>query len=72
MPSTKSIETKSKISDLSSRLEDVLLRLLTETDDLRDKLETEIRDREKEISDVREQLKNETKTLTDALNKEKR
>ena len=71
MPSSKSIETKSKISDLSGRLEDVLLRLLTETDDLREKLETEIRNREKEISDVRDQLKNETKTLSDALNKEK-
>ena len=70
--SSKSAETRSKISEVSTRLEDVLLRLLTETDELRDRLETEIRNREKEISEVRETLKSETKNLTDALNKEKR
>ncbi len=70
--SSKSAETRSKISEASVRLEDVLLRLLTESDELRDRLETEIRNREKEISEVREKLKTETKNLTDSLNKEKR
>ncbi len=70
--SSKSAETRSKISEASVRLEDVLLRLLTESDELRDRLETEIRNREKEISEVREKLKCETKNLTDALIKEKR
>lgn len=71
MPSTKSVETREKISELSVRIEDVLVRLLNEADDLRDRLEAEIRDREKEILDVREQLRHETKSLTDSLNKEK-
>ena len=71
MPSTKSVETREKISELSVRIEDVLVRLLSEADDLRDRLEAEIRDREKEILDVREQLRHETKSLTDSLNKEK-
>ena len=70
MPSTKSVETREKISELSVRIEDVLVRLLNEADDLRDRLEAEIRDREKEILDVREQLRHETKSLTDSLNKE--
>jgi Skp family chaperone for outer membrane proteins len=72
MSSSKCGETRSKIIDVSGRLEEVLLRLLTETEDLRDNLETEIRDREKEIRDVREVLKNETQALKDALNSEKR
>ena len=71
MPSTKSVETREKISELSVRIEDVLVRLLNEADDLRDRLEAEIRDREKEILDVREQLRHETKSLTVSLNKEK-
>ena len=71
MPSTKSVETREKISELSVRIEDVLVRLLNEADDLRDRLEAEIRDREKELLDVREQLRHETKSLTDSLNKEK-
>ena len=71
MPSTKSVETREKISELSVRIEDVLVRLLNEADDLRDRLEAEIRDRDKEILDVREQLRHETKSLTDSLNKEK-
>jgi hypothetical protein len=70
--SSKSAETRAKISEASVRLEDVLLRLLTETDELRDRLEVEIRNREKEISEVREKLKTETKNLTDSLIKEKR
>ena len=72
MSSSKSGETRSKISDVTGRLEEVLLRLLTETEDLRDKLESEVRDREREIREVRELLKNETKALTDALCSEKR
>ena len=72
MSSSKSGETRSKISDVTGRLEDVLLRLLTETEDLRDKLESEVRDREREIREVRELLKNETKALTEALSSEKR
>ena len=71
MPSTKSVETREKISELSVRIEDVLVRLLNEADGLRDRLEAEIREREKEILDVREQLRHETKSLTDSLNKEK-
>ena len=72
MSSSKSGETRTKISDVTGRLEDVLLRLLTETEDLRDKLESEVRDREREIREVRELLKNETKALTEALSSEKR
>ena len=69
---SKSSETRQKISELSVRVEDVLLRLLSETDDLRDRLEAEVRDREREVSDVRERLQNAATALNDALNKEKR
>jgi hypothetical protein len=68
----KSAETRQKISELSARHEDVLLRLLSDADDLRDRLEAEVRIREGQVSEVREQLQKEVKSLTDALEKEKR
>lgn len=72
MPLTaKSAETRSRISDTTSRLEDVFIRLLTETDQLRDGLQDEVQSREKDISAVKEVIKNNFNLIKDALDKEK-
>jgi hypothetical protein len=70
-PTAKSAETRSRISDTTSRLEDVFIRLLTETDELRNELEDEVKSRERDIAAVKEVVKNNFNLIRDALDKEK-
>ena len=56
-------ETREKIVDLSRRVEEVLLLLLSENEDLRQTLAGEISDRERETKELKDQLEKETGDL---------
>ena len=56
-------ETREKIIDLSRRVEEVLLLLLSENEEIRQTLANEISDRERENKDLRHQLEKETGDL---------
>jgi len=66
----KNEETKKKIVDTSQRIQEVLLLLLSDNDDLRDRLEKEAAERARETEELRARLEKETSNLRDQLNKE--
>ena len=61
---------KRKIIDTSQKSQEVLLLLLTDNDDLRQRLDQEAAERKKETADLRERLEKETADLKDKLDKE--
>lgn len=63
-------ETKKKIVDTSKRIEEVLLLLLSDNDDLRQRLEAEAAERKKETAELRDRLEKETGDLKEKLNNE--
>eukprot|EP00095_Tigriopus_kingsejongensis_P007650 maker-scaffold116_size340332-snap-gene-0.22 protein:Tk07650 transcript:maker-scaffold116_size340332-snap-gene-0.22-mRNA-1 annotation:"Cerebellin-3" len=65
-------EKKQKISDLSQRVEEVLLLLLTENETLKERLETEIHERSQQGDNLKNQLDQETADLKNGLAVEKK
>merc|ERR1712110_1353678 len=61
---------KKKIVDTSKRIEEVLLLLLSDNDDLRQRLEAEAAERKKETAELREGLEKETGDLKEKLDNE--
>ena len=64
---TNTAETRPKIVDLSKRTEEVLLLLLTDIEDLRNRLAEEIQERATETKGLKERLETETKDLGERL-----
>jgi len=63
-------ETRKKIVDTSAKIQEVLLLLLTDNDDLRNRLDKEAAERARETAALRERLDKECGNLRDRLNKE--
>merc|ERR1712038_528661 len=55
--------TKSKIVDTSQKIQEVLLLLLGDNDDLRQRLDQEVADRKRETGELRDRLEKETGQL---------
>ena len=62
--------TKSKIVDTSQKIQEVLLLLLSDNDDLRQRLDQEVADRKRETGELRDRLEKETGELKERLDTE--
>jgi len=62
--------TKSKIVDTSQKIQEVLLLLLSDNDDLRQRLDQEVADRKRETGELRDRLEKETGQLKERLDTE--
>merc|ERR1711963_452462 len=64
-------DTKKKIIDTSQKIQEVLLLLLSDNDDLRQRLEQEASDRKKETAELRERLVTSKINLTKKLQRDR-